>query len=187
MKPLSWIAAIAAVGSVQAMAADTPAPNPRFYNNLDSQFSVRLPPGLLACISEETNHGVVILLDPSVKCNDEYEKSRAIFVYASSNVAVEATTAKQLASVECRWRHPREIAWLTARVSGRNAAGCQRVLPDGRIDVMFVVLRKTEAWPARWIEVGADLITDTVHHAADMGIFRRVLRGIWVHPDGPLR
>lgn len=187
MKPLSWLAAIAAIGSVQAIAADIPAPNPRFYNNVDSQFSVRLPRGLLACVSAETNHGVVIPLDPSVKCNDEYEKSRAIFVYAGSNTAVEATTARQLASVECRWRHPRKIAWLTTRISGRNAAGCQRILPDGRIDVMFVVLRKTEAWPARWIEIGADLVTTRAHYRTDMRVFRRVLRGIRAHPDGPIQ
>jgi hypothetical protein len=187
MKPLLWLATVAAIGSVQATAADIPAPNPRVYDNVDSQFSVRLPRDLLACVSEETNRGVVILLDPQTKCNDSHEKSRAIFVYAGSNTAIEATTAKQLAAVECRWRRPRDITWLTMPISSRKAAGCQRLLPDGRIDVMFVVLRKTEAWPARWIEIGADLVTTPAHYGTDMRVFRRVLRGIWVHPDGPIR
>src|SRR5438270_10526357 len=133
MRLAASLAAIGALFAAPATAADIPAPDQRYYHNVDSQFSVRLLGGFLACVSEETNHGVVILLNPLTKCNDDYQKSRAIFVYAESNAAEEAPTATRLTAIECRWQRPRDIVWLKARISGRKAAGCRRDFPDDHI------------------------------------------------------
>lgn len=166
--------------------ADRPVPNASRYINTDYQFSVKLPNGHLACVGEITNHGVAILLDPAKKCDGDYFKSPGIFVNADYNTAEVGNTAAALAAAECRWDGAKDIVWLhDETISGRKAAGCRRRFDDGRIWVTYIVLRKTDHSPLQWIEVSADLITTPARYEKDMRGFRRVLPGIWVHPDGP--
>jgi hypothetical protein len=169
-------------------AADLPAPDQQLYRNLDYQFSVQLPRGFLACIGEITNHGIAILLEPHSGCNGNYFEARAIFVNGNSNAAGDADTTWGLAAIQCRYRLARHILWLRGeRLSGHKAAGCRRDFSDGHIEVSIFVLRKTERSYLQWEQVSADLSTTPSHYRADMRVFRRVLRGIWVHPDGPMR
>lgn len=167
--------------------AQRPAPNPRLYRNADYQFSVRLPSGYLACVGEETNHGVVILLDRHSRCDGPYDNSvRRISVYGAYNADGLGTTPAQIAAVECRWDHARHIVWLKRRLSGRQAAGCRSRFPDGHIEVTLLVLRKTNSnFSLNWIKIGVNLVTTPARYASDMRIFRWVVRGVWVHPDGP--
>lgn len=163
-----------------------PAPDPQRYQNVDYQFSVSLPRGYLACVGGTTNHGVAILLEPHPGCDGNYFESRAIFVNGNYNAAGDADTAWGLAAIECRYRLARHIVWLRGeQLSGRSAAGCRRDFPDGHIEVTLRVLRRTDHSFLQWIEISADLSTTPAHYRADMRVFRRVLPGIWVHPDGP--
>lgn len=128
------------------------------------------------------NHRLWIPLDRT-RCD---ERPPYIGVYANYNAAGIADTAWGLAKVECRWRHAKKIVWLRGvKISGRNAAGCRRRFGDGHIEVTYIVLRKTDQSPLAWIEISADLITTPTRYAADMRVFRRILPGIRVHPDGP--
>jgi hypothetical protein len=121
-----------------------------------------------------------------VRCNDPRERPPYISVSAFYNAAGYADTAEGLAATECRWREARDIVWLDdERIGGRKAAGCRRSFADGHVEVSYIVLRKTGANPLSWIEVRADLITTPARYAADRRVFGRVLRSIWVHPDGP--
>jgi hypothetical protein len=182
-----WLAAAAVALSSIAAMADHPAPNHSRYINTDYEFSVKLSNGYLACVGEITNHVVVILLDHGKKCDGDYFKSRGIFVNANYTAAGNADTAWGLARIECRWDRAKDIVWLhDSTISGRKAAGCRRRFDDGHIEVSYIVLRKTGDDPLQWIEISADLITTPAHYAADLRVFRQVLAGIWVHPDGPL-
>ena len=131
------------------------------------------------------NHGFWIPLDRTW-CGAPHERPPYISVSAFYNAAGYADTAEGLAAVECRWDEARQIVWLDdERIGGRKAAGCRRSFADGHIEVSYIVLRKTGDNPLAWIEVGADLVTTPTRYAADRRVFRRVLRGIRVHPDGP--
>lgn len=186
MKLAWWIAAACVYFSGATAMADLPAPNPSQYTNVDYQSSVRLPRGFPACVGEVTNHGVVILLDMARWCDGNYFDGSAIFVNADYNAAGDADTAWGLAEIECRWQMARRIVWLHGQmISGRAAAGCRRLFDDGRLEVTYIVLRKTGRSPLSWIEISADLITTPARYEKDMRVFRRVLPGIWVHPDGP--
>jgi hypothetical protein len=133
------------------------------------------------------NHGLWIPLVRNWPCSDVEGRVRYIGVSANANTAEESGSAIELASIECRWRNARDIVRLSGEmISGRKAAGCRRDFADGHIEVTQIVLRKTEPWRARWEEVSADLVTTPAYYRADMRIFRRVLRRIWVHPDGPM-
>jgi hypothetical protein len=181
---VAWIAAAAFI--VGPPAADMPAPNQTRYNNVDYQFSVKLPKGFLACVGEITNTGVVILLQHSKRCDGNYFGGPGIFVNADYNAAGDADTAWGLAEIHCRWQMARHIVWLHGqRISGRKAAGCRRSFDDGHIEVTWIVLRKTDHSPLTWIEISADLITTPARYIADMRVLQQVLPGIWVHPDGP--
>jgi hypothetical protein len=191
LKAAAAFAAVSLFGAVCLIAAspaiaDRPAPDAELYQNSDYQFSVKLPHGFLACVGEITNHGIVMLLDRKARCNGPYDNIRHIDVAADYNAAGDADTAWGLAEIECRWQMARHIVWLNdERISGRKAAGCSRSFADGRIEVTYIVLCKTGPDPLSWIEISADLITTPARYAADMRVFRRVLPGIWVHPDGP--
>jgi hypothetical protein len=172
------------------VCTEVPTLDLRHYRNVDYEFSVEIPRSLLACMVSPPcpNHGLWTPLEPVSSCIDSHDGHRYIDVDAEYNTAFEATTPARLAAVECRWRGARYIVWLRGeRISGRNAAGCRRDFPDGHVEVRLIVLRKTEPWRARWIQISADLVTTPARYRADMRVFRRVLRGIWVHPDGPLR
>jgi len=165
---------------------DMPVANSSIYINSDYQFSVWLPAGFLACVDESTNHGVAILLDLTKICDGNYFQSPGIFINADYNTAEIGTTAAALAAAECRWDGAKDIVWLHGeKISGREAAGCRRRLDDGRIQVTWIVLRKTDENPLTWIQISADLITTPARYAGDMRVFGQVLPGIWVHPDGP--
>lgn len=182
-----WLAAAAVALSAFAAMADHPVPNPSRYINTDYEFSVKLPKSYLSCVGEITNHGVVILLNYNKKCDGDYFKSRGIFVNANYNAAGNADTAWGLARIECRWEGAKDIVWLhDTTISGRKAAGCRRRFADGHIEVTYIVLRKTGDDPLQWIGISADLITTPARYAADLRVFRKVLSGVWVHPDGPL-
>jgi hypothetical protein len=134
------------------------------------------------------NHGVWIPLDRQWPCEDADGFVPYMSVNANYNAAGDAYTAWGLGAIECRWRMARHIMWLKGEiVSGRKAAGCRRKFPDGHIEVTVLVLRKTGEIFLQWIEVSADLTTTPARARADMRIYRRVLRGIWVHPDDPHR
>jgi hypothetical protein len=186
MRIVAWIGAAAFILGPLSAAADRPAPDQTRYNNVDYQFSVDLPKGFLACVGEITNHGVVILLNHPAQCDGNYFSSPGIFVNADYNTAEIGDTAEALAATECRWDNAKDIVWLhDERISGRKAAGCRRRFDDGHIEVTYIVLRKTGASSLSWIEISADLITTPARYTADMRVFRRVLPGLWVHPDGP--
>lgn len=165
---------------------EVPAPDPRLYINVDYQFSVELPRGYPACVSENTNHGVEILLDRQAGCEGDDRHVPRIVVFANDNAATEAETPARLAHFECGYRIFRRIVWLRrVTLARRKAAGCRRYLDDKKISVEISTLRKTDQWAMHWIQVGADLETTADRYARDMRIFRRVLRGLWIHPDGP--
>lgn len=182
--------AIALVLAAAPLCFGVPIPHKSKYQNIDYQFSVKIPPGVHGCklSSPCPNHGVWIPLQRKEACDSSDEDSPYIGVFANYNAAGLADAAAGLAAIECRWRHARHIVWLRGeRLSGREAAGCRRSFPDGHVEVTLRVLRKTNRnFPLSWIEVDADLITTPARYAADMRIFHRVVRGVWVHPDGPL-
>jgi hypothetical protein len=129
-----------------------------------------------------------IPLEPTSSCIGSHDGHGYIDVEAEYNVAFEAATPARLAAIECHWRGARHIVWLAGEtLGGRRAAGCRREFSDGHIEVMVTTLRKTERWRARWIHISADLVTSPRRYRADMRVFRRVLRGISVQLDGPMR
>lgn len=135
----------------------------------------------------KSNHGVLILLDGR-PCNAPDEGPPYISVNAFYNAAGEAENAAGLAAIQCRWKNARDIVWLKGQLlGGRHAAGCRRRFEDGHIEVSYIVLRRTAQSYLTWIEIGADLVTTPARYQSDMRTFRRVLRGIWIHTDGPQR
>jgi hypothetical protein len=151
------------------------------------EFSVDIPPSLRGCMTSapNPNQGVWIPLDRT-PCSNPDDRSAYIAISSFYNAAGDADTAWGSAEIHCRWQMARHIVWLRGvKISGRKAAGCRRSFDDGHIEVTFTVLRKTDESPLSWIEISADLITTQARYAADLRVFRRVLPGIWVHPDGP--
>lgn len=176
--------------------AQIPAPDARHYRNVDYQFSLDLPQGFSACVSERTNHGVYIVLTPGTRCGGENDQMRYIGIFANYNVGSEtrtrdhlpARTPAQLARIYCPSRERRAIEWLyEVTFGGRKAAGCRQCFENGRISVWLVTLRKTAASADGWIEVSAYLQTTAARYRSDRRIFRRVLKTVWIHPDGPLK
>lgn len=178
-----------AVGLALALCGQIAIPNARKYSNVDYQFSVEIPQGLRGCMTAapNPNHGVLILLDGR-PCNAPDEGPPYISVNAFYNAAGEAENAAGLAAIQCRWKNARDIVWLKGQLlGGRHAAGCRRRFEDGHIEVSYIVLRRTAQSYLTWIEIGADLVTTPARYQSDMRTFRRVLRGIWIHTDGPQR
>jgi len=180
--------AVLAFGLLRANA-QIPAPNSQHYDNFDYQFSTDLPQRFQACVDENTNHGVVILLNSTV-CRGFSKIAPRIAIFANYNVPYEARTPAQLARHDCSASRfdpaPRRIEWLHApTLGGRRAVGCCQYFRDGRIAEWIVTLHKTDEPVWDWIEVAAYLETTTGRYAKDLRIFRRVLKGVWIHPDGP--
>jgi hypothetical protein len=173
----------------------TPILDARRYENVDYQFAVAIPPGMRACqiSSPCPNHGIWLPLSARDTCNDDPHMPY-VYVDAHYNAASEvdtpthtpARTPEQLARVECHYRSPVRIDWLPPiALAGRRAAGCRQYFDHGRISVYIVALRRTERWAAQWIVVGANLETTAAGYETDMREFRRVLKTVWIHPDGP--
>jgi hypothetical protein len=186
-------AALLVAGFSQAKA-DIGAPDPEHYENLKYQFSVDLPQGLPACVSEHTNHGIVIYLDRVAQCRDVDDRMPYIGFFANYNVGSEVNTRDQrpaqtpavLARIYCPDRDKVWIEWLRhITLSGRRAAGCRQYFRDGRISLWITTLRKTRRDAAVWIEVSAYLKTTIDRYQCDMRLFRSVLKTVWIHPDGP--
>jgi hypothetical protein len=173
--------------------AQIPAPDPKYYKNDKYQFSLDLPEGFPACVSEHTNHGVFIILKTGAACNDHDDRLPYVGVFANYNVGSEmqmrdqmpARTPSQLARIECLDSAKGRIEWLhRVRLGGRRAAGCRQYSNDGRISMWIVTLRKTPESADVWIELTADLETTADRYNDDMRIFRSVLKTVWIHPDG---
>ncbi len=165
-----------------------PAPS-RHYSNLDYEFSVEIPVGLLGCVTKETNNGVDILLDRHLSCDDDYRNRRFVDVSANYNTAGEASTPSELAKVYCRDDEAREIFRLKGwRLGGRSASGCRVYFNSGIIIIKLMTLRKTDPRnPEVWITVNAQLTTSSSRYAQDMRLFRKIVRTIRIAPDGPLK
>lgn len=181
---------ISVVIEIANARAQIPAWDPKHYENEKYQFSVDLPPGFPACVSEHTNHGIFILLSHGAQCDDNHEREPYVDVSANYNVAYEAHTPSRLARFACG---PsifelglRRVKWLRGVIlGGRKAAGCRQYFGGGRILVSIISLRKTDEPVSNWIEVGAYLQTTPQRYKDDMRIFRSILKTVWIHPDGP--
>lgn len=179
---------------VAPAGAQIPTYDPKHYDNEKYQFSVDLPEGFPACMGAITNHGVYILLVPATRCGDENDQTPYIGLFGNYNVGSEvrtrdhrpARTPGQLARIYCPDHARRAIEWLyRVPIGGRRAFGCRQCFNGGRISVWLATLRKTEASADGWIEVSAYLQTTVARYRSDMHLFRRVLKTVWIHPDGP--
>jgi hypothetical protein len=173
---------------VAPAGAQIPAFDPKHYENEKYQFSVDLPRGLPACVSEHTNHGVVIYLDRAVKCGDPDKGVAYIGIFANYN-SWEVRTLARLARIGCGPSPfepvPRRVEWVRgAMLGGRKATGCRQYFVDGGVAVSIITLRKTDGPVSGWIEVAGYLKTTVQRHKDDMRIFGEVLRTVWIHPDG---
>jgi hypothetical protein len=184
----------AGTARAEPICVPTPILDAREYRNIDYQFSVKIPLGLHACKTSSPcpNHGIWLPLKddgcknipnvPYIDVDAEYNAGSEV----DTPDHEPARTPAQLATIQCPWRDA-NVAWLKEeRLGSRNAAGCRREFPDGHIEVSIIALRRTEPWAARWIEISADLSTTPERYEADMRIFRTVLKGVWIHSDGPL-
>ncbi len=167
-------------------AASTPAPG-RHYDNVDYEFSVDVPDGLVGCVSENTNHGIAIYLDYLPICG--VDRRPYVAVFADYNVATDALTPASLAQLNCPDLGVRRVVWLKGWTIGhRAAAGCRQYLDRGRISVKIYTMRKTEPDnPETWIDIAACLITTDSRYEHDMGQFRNIVKTIHIAPDGPLK
>jgi hypothetical protein len=182
------------IAGASAHGGELPAPDPQHYQNFDYQFSVRLPKGFPACVSPATNHGVAIYLDRRVRCNDSNDHVPYIDLDAEYNVGSEVQTPDQrpartpfrLALIECRERAAGRTEWLPrVRLGGRQAAGCKQFFSNGQVSIFLITLRKTPESADEWIEVSAYLATTADRYRNDIRVFRKVLKTVWIHPDGP--
>lgn len=166
-----------------------PVPDPKHYQNDDYQFSIDLPQGLPACMSQHTDHGVFIYLDRASKCPDQNNEVPYIGVFANYNTD-EARDLSELARIDCRPSRfppvPRRIKRLRDTIlGGRNAISCRQYFPGGKVLLSIETLRKTGQDVSVWIEIAAHLDTTVRRYKRDRRIFRQVLKTVWIHPDGP--
>src|SRR5216684_1039982 len=136
-----------AVGVAPARA-QIPAFDPKHYENEKYQFSVDLPAGFPACVSEHTNHGLVIYLDRGVRCRDANDGAAYIGVFANYNTG-EMRTLARLARIGCGPSPfdpaPQRVEWVHgATLGGRKATGCRQDFAGGGVLVSVLTLRKTD-------------------------------------------
>jgi len=189
VRPATAFALISCVVGAVHARAQIPAFDRKHYENEKYQFSVDLPQGFVACVSEHTNHGVVIYLDRAVQCRDEHEGVAYVEISANYNSS-EVRTLARLARISCGPSPfepaSRRVEWVRgATLGGRRAAGCRQYFKDGDVSVSIIILRKTDGPVSGWIEVSAYLRTTLDRYQGDLRIFRRVLKTVWIHPDGP--
>jgi hypothetical protein len=173
---------------VYAAAALVPASSGH-YESSQYEFSVEVPKGLLACVSDATDHGIDILLARDLRCEDDYEYQPYVDVSANYNVATDAVTPKMLARLYCRHEKAERTVWLAEwTLGGRPTEGCRQYFKDGRITVQIVTQRKTEPRDSeRWIDVSASMTTTISRYERDMRVFRQIVRTVRIAPDGPLK
>jgi hypothetical protein len=168
-----------------------------FYNELvppattfcaPGRRGISLPDHLLGCVSENTDHGIDILLDHRPGCGSITDQRPYADVFASYNVATNAVTPQMLAQVRCGYEKTERTVWLSGwRLGDRDAAGCRQYFKDGRIRVEIVTQRKTEPRnPEIWIDLSASLTTTASRYEHDMSVFRKIVRTVRIAPDGPL-
>jgi hypothetical protein len=175
------------VGWAKPICVPTPIPGSRMYQNSKYQFAVKIPQHFHACMisSPCPNHGIWLPLKGDSECK-KLPTPPYVDIDAEYNAAEVADTAGGLAAVQCHYRGPTGVVWLTReRLGGREAVGCRRDFPDGRVEVTILTLRRTATSPGGWIEVSADLVTTPDRYRTDRRAYRQILRGLWVHPDGP--
>jgi hypothetical protein len=179
--------AVTRTGCAKPVCFPQSIPDAPKYENYNYQFSIVVPGDLHACMNSSPcpNHGIWMPLKGDPGCED-FPHVPYIAVDAEYNTAEEADTAQGLAAIQCYERGARHTAWLRGEhFGGREAVGCRRDFPDDHVEVSITILRKTGAWAAQWIQVNADLATTPSRYEDDMRIFRRVLKRVWIHPDGP--
>ena len=187
MKQVTAIAsAVYFVTTAGVAAALIPAPS-RHYESSEYEFSVEVPRGLHACVSDATDQGIDILLDHSLRCDRDYENEPFVDISASYNVAAKAITPKMLARVYCGYEKSDRTVQVTGwTLSGRVAAGCRQYFKDGRITVVIATQRKTAPRDLEaWIDISASLTTTAPRYDRDMRVFRKIVNTIRIAPDGP--
>lgn len=185
---LIWLLGAATLSAASSLSCAAEIPlHSRHYKNEDYQFSVDIPDHLLACVSENTNHGVDILLDDRPGCGSVTDQRPYADVFASYNVATNAVTPQMLARVYCGYEKAQRTVWLGGRtLGGRMAAGCRQYFKDGQITVTIATQRKTEPEnPEAWIDISASLTTTASRYKSDMRVFREIVRTVRIAPDGP--
>lgn len=110
VKSTAALAASLVVMSISA-AAQIPI-HSRHYKNPNYGFSVEIPDHLLGCISQDTNHGIDIMLDRRHGCGRITDDRPYADVDANYNVASGASTTEALAQMRCREPPVRRIIWL---------------------------------------------------------------------------
>jgi hypothetical protein len=182
-----FVAAVLATVALPC-AAEIPTRS-QHYSNPDYQFSADIPDHLLGCVSENTDHGVDILLDHQPGCGTVTDQRPYADVFASYNVATNAVTPQMLAQVHCGYEKAERTVWLSGwTLGGRHASGCRQYFNDGRITVEIVTQRKTEPLdPEIWIDISASLTTTVFRYERDMRVFREIVRTVRIAPDGPLK
>ncbi len=175
------------VGISLSCAAEIPIRS-QHYDNPKYQFSVDIPDHLLGCVSENTDHGIDILLDHRPGCGSVTDQRPYADVFASYNVATNAVTPQMLARVYCGYEKAGRTVWLSGWILGnRDAAGCRQYFKDGRITVEIVTQRTTEPRnPEIWIDISASLTTTASRYERDLRVFRQIVRTVRIAPDGPL-
>ena len=188
MKAVSVFGAAALIAFSLPCAAEIPT-HSQHYQNPDYQFSADVPDHLLGCVSENTDHGIDILLDHRPGCGSVTDQRPYADVFASYNVATNADTPQMLAQVHCGYEKAERTVWLSGwRLDGRDAVGCRQYFKDGRITVEIVTQRKTEPRnPEIWIDISASLTTTASRYDHDMRVFRQIVRTVRIAPDDPLR
>jgi hypothetical protein len=154
-----------------------------FYRNEGYEYSLYIPQGVRNCVGQVTDHGTWLSLEPEVGCDERSPTRRYMGVaaeYASWVVDGLESLRDQAIFADIRWlRHE--------RLADRRAEGCRIVHIDGDIEVRLVAFRMEEPgspWPL--IEHRAYVRSTPEHFEADYAFFRKLLDGLWIHPDGPV-
>jgi len=186
VKAISLFGVAALIAFCLPCAAEIPARSAH-YSNPEYQFSVDIPDHLLGCVSENTDHGVDILLDHNPGCGRVTDQRPYVGVFANYNVATNAVTPRELARVYCNYDRSERTVWLSDwKLSGRDAAGCRQYFNDGQITLEITTLRRTEPHnPEIWIDVSAYLRTTASRYERDIREFRKIVQTIRIAPDGP--
>ena len=162
------------------------------YENVSYEFSVILPHGVLPCSGAGvTDHGMHFMLDPADGCNTERKSAPLMGVYADYNASApdmyDSVADQIVANCVGEQGNIREIEWLRdLNLGSRRARGCRVIGEDGRVRISLSTFRKIKpSDPWSHIHVKAYLVTTTERLGTDYDDFKRMIEGVWIHPDGP--